>query len=66
MEASILRVRATPKASETRCESVTEDGTFRIRLQAQPEKGKANKAHARFLAKQLGVGGRWRHCLHPA
>ena len=56
MEASILSLRVTPNAAETRCESVAEDGTFRVRVRAQPERGKANKVLVRFLAKELRIG----------
>lgn len=56
MGPSVLSVRVSPSASETRCESIADDGSVRIRVQASPEKGKANQALVRFLAKRLRVG----------
>ena len=32
------------------------DGTLKVRVRAQPEKGKANAAVVKLLASQLGVG----------
>ena len=52
-----IAVRVISSASATRCESRDHEGVYKIRVvQAVPEKGKANKALVRFLAKQLGVG----------
>jgi uncharacterized protein len=51
-----IAVRVIPNASATRCESRDHEGVYKIRVEAVPEKGKANKALVRFLAKQLGVG----------
>ncbi|MDB4491892.1 DUF167 domain-containing protein [bacterium] len=51
-----IAVRVIPNAPATRCESRDDDGVYKIRVQAVPEKGKANKALVRFLAKQLGLG----------
>lgn len=50
----ILSVRAVPRAS---CNEITgeADGALRIRLQAPPVDGKANKALLRFLADTLDV-----------
>ena len=51
---AILEIRVTPNASRTQCEGFV-DGAYRIRLQAVPEKGKANQALIVFLAKTLGL-----------
>ncbi len=56
MEAVRIAIRVVPNASATRCEGRDTEGVFKIRLQARPEKGKANKALILFLAKQLGIG----------
>ncbi len=52
-------VRLTPKSSKDAIEGCFEanDGVSRLkaRVRAQPEKGKANKALIKLLAKQLGV-----------
>ena len=57
----IVRVRLTPKASRNAVEGVREDtegGTvLAVKVTAVPEKGKANAALARLLAKALGVAG---------
>jgi hypothetical protein len=54
-----LTLRVTPNASATRIEGVEtrDDGTveLRIRTNAPPDKGKANKAVIALLAKTLGV-----------
>ncbi|MFT4637241.1 MAG: hypothetical protein ACI8T1_000550 [Verrucomicrobiales bacterium] len=55
MEITDIAIRVIPNASRTRCEERNEDGVYKIRIQAVPEKGKANKALVQFLAKQLGV-----------
>jgi uncharacterized protein (TIGR00251 family) len=55
-DCTTIVVRVIPNAAQTRCEGRDEEGVFKIRLQARPEKGKANKALILFLAKRLGVG----------
>jgi uncharacterized protein (TIGR00251 family) len=55
VEITDIAIRVIPNASRTRCEERNEDGVYKIRIQAVPEKGKANKALVQFLAKQLGV-----------
>lgn len=50
----ILTVRAVPRASRNELVGET-DGALRIRLQAPPVDGKANKALLRFLADTLEV-----------
>ena len=52
-----LAVKVVPGASQ---DGIAEwlDGTLKVRVRAQPEKGKANAAVAKLLAKQLGVNVR--------
>jgi uncharacterized protein (TIGR00251 family) len=50
---TLLRVRATPKASRTEVLGVS-DGALRIRIQAPPVDGAANQAVRDFLAGLLG------------
>lgn len=50
---TIIPVRATPKASRTRIER--EGNALRIYVTAAPDKGKANEAIRKILAKALGV-----------
>jgi uncharacterized protein (TIGR00251 family) len=49
-----LRVHVTPGARE---EQITDwhGGSLRVRVQARPEKGRANQAALRLLARRLGV-----------
>ena len=55
----ILRVKVTPNASRSEILGWEEDPVtgrhLRVRLQAPPVDGKANKALVRFLAAELGV-----------
>lgn len=54
-----LSVRVTPKCSLDAIDGLHEatDGTtaLKLRIRAQPEKGKANKAVAALIASTLGV-----------
>lgn len=50
-----LTVRVTPRARRTEIGEVMQDGTLRIRVQAPPAEGKANRALIEFLAQMLGV-----------
>jgi len=53
-----LRVKAHPGSSETRFKEIVltpEGETLRINVAAAPEKGKANEALAKYLAKEFGV-----------
>ena len=52
----IISERVVPHASRTQCESRDDEGAYRNRVQAVPEKGKANKALVQFLAKRLRIG----------
>jgi uncharacterized protein len=49
-----LTIKVVPGASQTRIAGLLGD-TLKIRVQAQPEKGKANIAVLEMLAKFLGV-----------
>ena len=53
-----VRVRLSPKASANRITGVMEtpEGlTLKVLVTAQPEKGKANAALVKLVAKQLGI-----------
>lgn len=57
-----LRIKVIPKSSKTELVEImqdpTEDGmaeTFKIRIKAAPEKGKANTELIKFLSKELNV-----------
>lgn len=54
-----LRVRAQPNASKDAIEGLGEDAAgqafLKVRVRAVPEKGKANTAIEKLLAKALGV-----------
>ena len=50
-----LRVKVIPKSSKTELAEVLPDGTWRVRVAAAPEKGKANRALCEFIAERLGV-----------
>lgn len=50
-----LRVKVIPKSSRTELAGYLPDGTWKIKVAAAPEKGKANQALIDFLAGHLGV-----------
>jgi len=50
-----LRVKVIPKSSKTELAGVLPDGTWRVRVAAAPEKGKANRELCEFIAARLGV-----------
>lgn len=50
-----LQIKVTPKARTTEFVQRLDDGTLKIRIQAAPEKGKANEALIEFLAHSLGL-----------
>jgi uncharacterized protein (TIGR00251 family) len=50
-----IRVKVIPKSSKTELAGYLPDGTWKIKVSAAPEKGKANRALVEFLADRLGV-----------
>jgi uncharacterized protein (TIGR00251 family) len=50
-----FRVKVTPKSSRTEFTGYLPDGTWKVKVAAAPEKGKANRALCEFLAEKLGV-----------
>jgi uncharacterized protein (TIGR00251 family) len=50
-----IRVKVIPKSSKTELAGYLPDGTWKVKIAAAPEKGKANKALCEFLAEKLGV-----------
>lgn len=50
-----FRVKVIPKSSKTELAGYLPDGTWKVRVAAAPEKGKANRELCEFLAKTLGV-----------
>ncbi len=54
-EARGLTVRVRPRARKSRVLRVREDGVVEIAVAAPPERGRANEALLRFLARVLGI-----------
>jgi uncharacterized protein (TIGR00251 family) len=50
-----IRVKVIPKSSKTDLAGYLPDGTWKVKVAAPPEKGKANRALCEFLAEKLGV-----------
>lgn len=50
-----LIVKVIPKSSKTELVGQLPDGTWKVKIAAAPEKGKANKALCAFLAHHFGV-----------
>ena len=50
-----IRVKVIPKSSKTELTGYLPDGTWKVRVAAVPEKGKANRALCEFVAERLGV-----------
>jgi hypothetical protein len=51
----VIRIKVLPKSSKTELAGILPDGTWKIKVAAAPEKGKANRALVEFLAEHLGV-----------
>ena len=50
-----LKVKVTPKSARSEVAGWLADGTLKVRIQAAPERGKANVELCRLLARELGV-----------
>jgi uncharacterized protein len=50
-----ITVKVIPKSSKTELVGYLADGTWKVKVAAVPEKGKANKALCAFLAEHFGV-----------
>jgi len=51
----VIRVKVIPKSSKTELVGYLPDGTWKVKVAAVPEKGKANRALCEFLAERFGV-----------
>ena len=51
-----LNVKVIPRAERTEIAGTMSDGTWKVRVKAVPEYGKANEELCRFLARHFGVG----------
>lgn len=52
----IIKLKINPNSAKTEFREVLRDGTIKINVSAQPEKGKANKELIKYLAKILEIG----------
>jgi len=50
-----ITVKVIPKSSKTELVGYLADGTWKVKVAAVPEKGKANKELCAFLAEHFGV-----------
>ena len=50
-----ISVKVVPKSARNEIVEVQADGTWRIKVAAAPEKGRANAELCDFLARQFGV-----------
>ncbi len=50
-----IRVKVIPKSSRTERAAILPDGTWKIKVAAATEKGKANRAVCEYIADLLGV-----------
>jgi uncharacterized protein (TIGR00251 family) len=50
-----ITVKVIPKSSKTEISGQLADGTWKVKVAAPPEKGKANKALCAYLADHFGV-----------
>lgn len=49
-----IQVKVIPRAKKTEFVGILDDGSYKIRLRAIPEDGKANDELLRFLEKETG------------
>lgn len=52
---SYIKVKVNPRAQCTEIFDILEDGTYKIRINEPPDKGKANKALVKYLSKILSI-----------
>jgi hypothetical protein len=50
-----IRIKVIPKSSKTELAGYLPDGTWKVKVAAAPEKGKANRELVEFVAEKLGV-----------
>ena len=50
-----IRIKVIPKSSKTELAGYLPDGTWKVKVAATPEKGRANRALLDFLAEHLGI-----------
>lgn len=50
-----LQIKVIPKSAQTKFVEIMADGTYKFRLKAAPEKGKANAELIKFLAKTCNI-----------
>lgn len=55
-----LQIRVVPRSPRTEWAGLLEDGAWKVRVAAPPERGKANDELVRFLAAEFGVS---RSCI---
>lgn len=53
--ASYISVRVKPKAQRNQIYAILMDGTYKIRINESPEKGRANKSLLKYLSKIVGI-----------
>jgi uncharacterized protein (TIGR00251 family) len=51
-----LKVKVAPKSKRSELAGFMADGTLKVRVQAPPERGKANAELCALLAAELGIG----------
>jgi uncharacterized protein len=54
-ENSIFSVKVIPNKPISKIVDISDDGTMKIEIKAQPIEGKANQELIKYLAKSLGV-----------
>ncbi|MDD2516074.1 MAG: DUF167 domain-containing protein [Candidatus Gracilibacteria bacterium] len=54
-EKTYLKIKVVTRQPKTEFFGILEDGTLKIRLNALPEKGRANKELIEFVSKELGL-----------